>query len=137
MAGVSRPHFLPNTSPQRAQLTYVNAGHNTPILRRASGASSGWSRAAFRSAFCGNAPYEVGIRYAASGDWLVVFTDGVVEAENDRADEYGEQRLLYVVHMGARWLRSMLLQSIMTDLDRFVGGAPQHDDVTCMLVKAS
>jgi serine phosphatase RsbU (regulator of sigma subunit) len=44
---------------------------------------------------------------------------------------------LFVVHTGAELTPSQLLESIMADLDRFVAGAPQHDDVTCMLVKTS
>ena len=82
-------------------------------------------------------PYDAGSVVLQSGDWLVVFTDGVVEAENNLTEEYGEPRLLFVVHSGAALGPSQLLQSIMTDLDRFVAGAPQHDDVTCMLVKAT
>jgi sigma-B regulation protein RsbU (phosphoserine phosphatase) len=72
-----------------------------------------------------------------SGDWLVIFTDGVVEAENTRAEEYGEQRMLFVVNNGAELTPSQVLQNLVADVDRFVAGAPQHDDITCMLVKAS
>jgi sigma-B regulation protein RsbU (phosphoserine phosphatase) len=84
-----------------------------------------------------NAPYTAGTVVLQSGDWLVVFTDGVVEAENNSTEEYGEQRLLFVAHTGAALNPAQLLTSIMTDLDRFVAGAPQHDDVTLMLVKVS
>lgn len=70
------------------------------------------------------------------GDWLAAFTDGVVEAENSRQEEYGEVRLIAMLHSGVMLTPSTLLNSILTDLDRFVGSAPQHDDVTCMLLRA-
>jgi sigma-B regulation protein RsbU (phosphoserine phosphatase) len=66
-----------------------------------------------------------------------VFTDGVVEAENEMGDEYGEQRLLFMVQSGAQLPPLQLLHNITVDLDRFVAGAPQHDDITSMLVKVS
>jgi len=42
-----------------------------------------------------------------------------------------------VVHTGAELMPIQLLESLVADVDRFVAGAPQHDDITCMLVKAS
>jgi phosphoserine phosphatase RsbU/P len=129
--------FLAEYDTATHTLTYVNAGHNAPILRRASGGIERLDRGGIPLGILETATYDAGSVELQSGDYLVVFTDGVVEAENDRADEYGEARLLYVVHMGAELTPTQLLQSIMTDLDRFVAGAPQHDDVTCMLVKAT
>ena len=127
--------FLAEYDPTTRELTYVNAGHNTPILRRASGGIERLEQGGIPLGILESAPYQSGSVVLQSGDYLVVFTDGVVEAENERTDEYGEQRLLYVVHMNAQLAPGQLLQSIMTDLNRFVAGAPQHDDVTCMLVK--
>ena len=80
--------------------------------------------------------YEAGCVILQPGDWLVVFTDGVVEAENSGKEEYGEQRLLNVLQAGVTATPDQLLRRVMGDLDAFVGPTPQHDDVTCMLVKA-
>jgi len=66
----------------------------------------------------------------------VIFTDGVVEAENNAQQEYGEERLTNMLHSGVALTPQVLLNNLMSDLDRFAGGAPQHDDVTCMLLKA-
>jgi phosphoserine phosphatase RsbU/P len=129
--------FLAEYDPTTRELTYVNAGHNTPILRRASGSIERLEQGGIPLGILESAPYQSGSVVLQSGDYLVVFTDGVVEAENERTDEYGEQRLLYVVHMNAQLPPAQLLQSIMTDLNHFVAGAPQHDDVTCMLVKVA
>jgi serine phosphatase RsbU (regulator of sigma subunit) len=129
--------FLAEYEPATRSLTYVNAGHNAPVLRRQSGAMERLDKGGIPLGILETAPYEAGSVVLESGDWLVVFTDGVVEAENDLTEEYGEPRLLFVVHSGATLTPNQLLQSIMTDLDRFVAGAPQHDDVTCMLVKVT
>jgi phosphoserine phosphatase RsbU/P len=129
--------FIAEYDPATRTLVYVNSGHNPPVLRRQSGALERLEAGGIPLGILENAPYTAGSVVLQSGDYLVVFTDGVVEAENDRADEYGEQRLLFVVHSGANLGPAQLLQSIMTDLDRFVAGAPQHDDVTCMLVKVT
>jgi sigma-B regulation protein RsbU (phosphoserine phosphatase) len=129
--------FLAEYDPAARTLTYVNAGHNPPVLRRQSGAIERLEQGGIPLGILENAPYAAGSVVLQGGDWLVVFTDGVVEAENNRGDEYGEDRLLFVAHTGAQLGPSQLLQNITDDLDRFVAGAPQHDDVTCMLVKVS
>lgn len=82
------------------------------------------------------AKYESASVALAPGDWLVIFTDGVVEAENARQDEYGETRLLSTIAAGAASTPAEMLNRLMAELDLFVGNTPQHDDVTCLLVRA-
>ncbi len=122
--------------PQARTFTYVNAGHNPPILRRASGAMERLECGGIPLGILDNPPYSSATVTLQTGDWVVMFSDGVVEAENARNEEYGEDRLNYNIHAGATQSPSMLLQRIMGDIDNFVGTAPQHDDVTCMLLKA-
>jgi len=129
--------FLAEYDPESRTLTYVNAGHNPPILRRRSGSLERLEAGGIPLGILEKATYTAGSTVLQSGDWLVVFTDGVVEAEDTKGDEYGEQRLLFVLHTGAELTPAGLLQNITADLDRFVAGAPQHDDVTCLLVKVS
>ena len=80
--------------------------------------------------------YQSGTVTLAPGDWLVIFTDGLVEAENARADDYGEGRLLTAIEAAKSFSPAELLKRLMTELDLFVGNTPQHDDVTCMLLKS-
>jgi phosphoserine phosphatase RsbU/P len=129
--------FLAEYDPANRTLTYVNAGHNPPVLRRQQGAIERLEAGGIPLGILEKAPYTEGSTVLQSGDWLVVFTDGVVEAENARGEEYSEQRLLFVVHTGAQYAPSQMLKSLNDDLDRFVAGAPQHDDITAMLVKVS
>ena len=127
--------FIGEYDPATHTLAYVNAGHNPPVLRRKSGAIEKLDQGGIPLGILESAPYSAGSVVLQSGDWLAIFTDGVVEAENDRGEEYGEPRLLYVVQTGAEVTPNQLLQSLVADVDRFVAGAPQHDDITCMLLK--
>jgi sigma-B regulation protein RsbU (phosphoserine phosphatase) len=129
--------FLAEFDPVSRTLTYINAGHNAPILRRSTGAIERLSDGGLPLGMWPDKSYEAGNVTLQPGDWLVVFTDGVVEAVNASDEEYGEQRLLNVLQAGVTATPDQLLRRVMSDLDAFVGPTPQHDDVTCMLVKAA
>jgi phosphoserine phosphatase RsbU/P len=85
-----------------------------------------------------NPPYQAGEVTLETGDWLVAFTDGVVEAENQQQQEYGEERFLTMLRWGAGagLTPGVMLQHLLADIDRFEANAPQHDDITCMLLRA-
>jgi phosphoserine phosphatase RsbU/P len=129
--------FIAEFDPASRRLTYVNAGHNHPILRRQSGVIERLGIGGLPLGIMEDALYESGEVILQKGDWLAAFTDGVVEAENSFQQEYGEQRFLTMLHSGAMLTPPMLLNTIMVDLDRFVGNAPQHDDITCMLLNSA
>ena len=82
------------------------------------------------------ASYQSGIVKLETEDWLVIFTDGLIEAVNSRNEEYGEMRLLNLLEGAGGATPTELLRRITADLDAFVGNTPQHDDVTCLLIKA-
>jgi sigma-B regulation protein RsbU (phosphoserine phosphatase) len=129
--------FIAEFDPASRGLTYVNAGHNNPMLRRQNGVIDRLEAGGMPLGIMENVPYESGRVTLQSGDWLVIFTDGVVEAENNQQREYGEERLITMLNWGVTLTPAVLLQSILADLDRFVGTAPQHDDVTCLLLKVA
>jgi hypothetical protein len=118
-------------------LIYVNAGHNPPILRRNTGALERLNDGGIPLGILADAAYQSGAVTLQSGDWLVIFTDGVTEAENAAGEEYGEARLLNVLDANSTMTPALLMQTVMRNLDQFVGDAPQHDDVTLVLLKAS
>ena len=128
--------FIAEYDPASRGLRYVNAGHNPPILRRHTGAIERLEAGGIPLGIEQNAPYESGKVTLASGDWLVIFTDGVTEAENSHADEYDEARLMVILLANQALSPPEMLKAIMQDLDRFVGDAPQHDDITLLLLKA-
>jgi sigma-B regulation protein RsbU (phosphoserine phosphatase) len=129
--------FMAEFDPPSRTLTYINAGHNAPILRRNSGAVERLSVGGLPLGIQADRAYESGKVTLQSGDWLLIFTDGLIEAENSREEEYGESRLLNQLQSGVGSNPDELLRRMMTDLDTFVGPTPQHDDVTCLLLKVA
>ena len=127
--------FLAEFDPVTRKLTYINAGHNTPILRRSTGTVERLTVGGVPLGILAGASYESGSLVLQAGDWLAIYTDGVVEAMNQRDEEYGEQRLLHVLNAGAASTPDEMLRRVISDVDAFVGATPQHDDITCLLVK--
>jgi phosphoserine phosphatase RsbU/P len=128
--------FVADYDPATRALTYVNAGHNLPMLRRKSGAIERLEAGGLPIGIMAEASYLFGTVTLEPGDWLVIFTDGMVEAVNTNDEEYGEERLLQTIAAGVQDTPAQLIQRMMTSLDFFVGNTPQHDDMTCLLVKA-
>jgi len=128
--------FLAEYDPVRRTFDYINAGHNNPILRRAGGQIERLDVGGLPFGIQPEVQYPSATVTLAPGDWLIIFTDGLVEAVNARQEEYGEPRVMNVIEAGKADEPETMLKRLMAELDLFVGTTPQHDDVTCMLVKA-
>jgi sigma-B regulation protein RsbU (phosphoserine phosphatase) len=128
--------FIAEYDPATRGLVYVNAGHNPPILRRQTGAIERLTSGGIPLGIQENAPYESETVTLQCGDWLVIFTDGVTEAENIRQEEYGEARFMVLLYANQTMMPPVLLSTILADIEHFVGNTPQHDDITLMLLKA-
>jgi sigma-B regulation protein RsbU (phosphoserine phosphatase) len=128
--------FLAEYDPARRTFDYINAGHNNPILRRANGSIERLDVGGLPLGILPEANYQAASVTIAPGDWLVIFTDGLSEAENARQEEYGEARLLSNIEAASTTTPTEMLKHLLAALDLFVGNTPQHDDVTCMLLKA-
>jgi len=128
--------FLAEYDPVRRTVDYINAGHNNPILRRASGQIERLDVGGLPFGILPDAKYDSATVTLAPGDWLIIFTDGLVEAENARQEDYGEARLLTAIEAGKSVEPQEMLKRLMAEVDLFVGNTPQHDDVTCMLLKS-
>jgi sigma-B regulation protein RsbU (phosphoserine phosphatase) len=127
--------FFAELDPATGDVTYVNAGHNVPILRKTSGAAERLEAGGIPVGIFAESPYQVGTTRLEGGDWLVIFTDGVVEAVNPKDEEYGEPELIRLVDRRSGSTPAELLRSLLAELDRHVGNTPQHDDITCLLLK--
>ncbi|HZQ52437.1 MAG TPA: PP2C family protein-serine/threonine phosphatase [Bryobacteraceae bacterium] len=127
--------FLAELDPATRQLTYVNAGHNWPVLRRVSGGIERLQTGGLPLGLMRNARYECGRVTLAPGDLLLVFTDGLVEAENDSEEEYGEGRMFVTLNSRQDGSAADVLRDLMSSADGFVGFAPQHDDITCLVLR--
>jgi phosphoserine phosphatase RsbU/P len=129
--------FLAELDPATGDVTYVNAGHNVPILRKSSGLVERLEAGGIPVGILADAPYQMGTTRLESGDWLVIFTDGVIEAVNAKDEEYGEPELIRLVDQSAGLTPAEMLRGLLVELDRYVGNTPQHDDITCLLLKRS
>jgi sigma-B regulation protein RsbU (phosphoserine phosphatase) len=127
--------FFAELDPATGGVAYINAGHNVPILRRKSGVVERLEAGGVPIGIFADAPYQAGTTRLDSGDWLVIFTDGIVEAENAKQEEYGEPQLIRLVDRESGSAPADLLRSLLVELDQFVGNTPQHDDMTCLLLK--
>ncbi len=128
--------FLAEYDAARRTFHYINAGHNNPILRRANGSIERLDVGGLPLGILPEAKYESASVSLTPGDWLVIFTDGLVEAVNAHDEEFDEPRLFSALEANVSATPKEFLDRLMADLDLFVGTTPQHDDVTCLLVKA-
>jgi len=128
--------FLAEYDTVRRTVDYINAGHNNPILRRADGKVERLDVGGLPFGIMPTATYESATVTLAPGDWLIIFTDGLPEAENVRQEEFGEARLLSAIGNLASLDPAEMLKRLLAEVDLFVGNMAQHDDVTVMLIKA-
>jgi sigma-B regulation protein RsbU (phosphoserine phosphatase) len=129
--------FLAEFEPATGHLAYVNAGHNWPVLRRKSGEIERLQTGGLPLGIMLDARYECGNTTVAMGDLLLIFTDGLIEAEDEKEQEYGETRMLGVIDKSLGKSAPEVLKELMVSVDAFVGAARQHDDITCLVLRTS
>ena len=117
----------------RGRLVYCNAGHNAPVLVRADGVERLETGGMVLGLYDG-VPYDEGTVILQPGDCVVLFSDGVSEAMNAEGEEYGDDRLLECLTDTSGPECEACLREIFASVERFTAGAPQHDDVTAMVV---
>ena len=131
--------FYGQYDPASRQLTYVNAGHNPPMLFRCS--DGGWPVCRLETGgtvvgLLESFPYQQAVVTIAPNDILIAFTDGISEAMNDAKDEFGEERLIETIKCCARLSPAEIIAGIMRAADAFVAGAKQNDDMTLVVLCA-
>jgi len=127
--------FIAELDPLTGDLSYLSAGHNPPILKHRDGSVERLKSENIPLGIEVNQTYEVGKASLKPFDILVIYTDGVTEARDEDGAEFGEARLLSLLNSSAEERASLTLSSVMRKLDEFVGAAPQHDDITCLVVR--
>jgi phosphoserine phosphatase RsbU/P len=127
---------LAEYEPAARRLSYVNAGHNAPILRRANGDMEKLDIGGVPLGIQSAAAYETSAKDLRPGDALIFFTDGVVEAFDESGQEFGDGRWLAAIRALPEINAQESLQFLMTTVDAFVGATRQSDDITCMIFRA-
>ncbi|MFT7518324.1 MAG: serine phosphatase RsbU (regulator of sigma subunit)/CHASE2 domain-containing sensor protein [Kiritimatiellia bacterium] len=128
--------WLALLDPHTGQLTYCNAGHNPPYLRRLDGS---WQRLTDRHGPVTGAmedlEYEESTTQIAPGELLFLFTDGVVEAMNAANEFYEEDRLQAVLHSLGDVDSAAATSACFDDVLAFTGDVPRADDITVLTVR--
>ena len=127
--------FFAELDPLSRALAYISAGHNPPLLRRASGQ--------LERLEAGNLPlgidlatkYEQGSAKLAPGDELIIFTDGLIETQNVSEEEFGEERLVEFLKAAPAESAQKTLERLVASVDAFAGHARQYDDLTCLILR--
>jgi phosphoserine phosphatase RsbU/P len=127
--------FLAQLEPTTGELSYVNAGHNLPVLVRKSGSVESLETGGPVLGVFESIAYEKGRTTIEQGDVLVVFSDGVSETWNPADEEFGEARLREVV-VGARGSSAPeILRAVLDAAERFGEGTKATDDRTMIVLK--
>ncbi len=123
-------------NPVTRRLTYVNAGHNAPILRRTNGDLLQLDVGGLPLGIESSVVYQTAELELQPGDALIFFTDGVVEAFNETGEEFGNERWNGAIRSLPNWRAEQTLQHLMKKVDEFVGATRQSDDITCLVFRS-
>ena len=113
---------------------WVNAGHCPTIVARASGEVEWLQPTSFPIGLFPDSEFPQKDCRLLPGDKLVIYSDGVSEAENFSAEQFGEERLKEVVARNASEPARELLQTIQREIKAFTAGAAQRDDLTLLVL---
>ena len=117
--------------------TFVNAGHNPPIhFRAADGTLSELRATGVAMGLMNDADYTQDVVQMASGDLLVLYTDGITEAENARLEMFGVARLEEVILASRAETSAEIISEILRAVKAFTGDHPQSDDITLMVIRS-
>ena len=115
---------------------FANAGHNPPLVRHKDGSFEYLkSRAGFVLAGMEGIRYKKNELQLNAGDEILLYTDGVTEATDANEQLYGEDRLLKLMNTLNGVPADSVCGAVKADVDRFVGDAPQFDDITMVYLR--
>jgi sigma-B regulation protein RsbU (phosphoserine phosphatase) len=129
--------FYAEYDPRSCQLSYVNAGHNPPVILRKSGAACQVLRLETGGPVIGilRQCYRQESFPLEPGDLVVLFTDGVSESMNARNEEWGEDSLIEFAKTCHGLAAFEVMTRILAAAEAFAAGASQHDDMTLVVLR--
>ena len=129
--------FYSEFDPVTLQFSFVNAGHNPPVVLRFSESAAQLFRLSAGGPPVGLLPqalYEGGVFALQPGDRVVLFTDGISESMNKDDQEWGEEALIAVAECSCSRANETV-DRIMSAAQAFAEDAPQHDDMTVVVLQ--
>jgi len=128
--------FVGRYEPGTRRLTYVNAGHNAPLLLRAGGGVERLTPTGTVVGLIEHARYAEAVAELRPGDVLCGYSDGVSEAMTVDDEEFGEARLLDALRAAGEGSAGEVIAGVFARADAFAAGAAQHDDMTVVVARA-
>jgi sigma-B regulation protein RsbU (phosphoserine phosphatase) len=128
--------FYGTLSEKDGTLTYVNAGHNPPIVfRRRNGSLEELMPTGIALGAVEQMHYFSEKIAVETGDIIVMYTDGITESVNTIGEDFGEDRLRMIICENAMHSSKEILTTILDAVSTFSSGLPQFDDITLMVIK--
>jgi serine phosphatase RsbU (regulator of sigma subunit) len=130
--------FLADIDVHTRSFQYVNCGHNPPLLYQAtSGDVVRMNSSCFPVGMFDSDTCEINRAGLGAGDILVLYTDGITEAENSQGEEFGMERLSAVVRQNSSRSAECLMNNIVQSAQEFCQGVGFSDDATVLVVKCT
>lgn len=120
--------------PATGELTYCNGGHNPPLLVRADGSIERLAPGGTILGMLPDLPYRESRTRLDPGDLLAFFSDGIVEAQNEAGEEYGDDRLARTLAACRERGAACAIETARQDVAQWSAGHPPDDDITIVVV---
>jgi sigma-B regulation protein RsbU (phosphoserine phosphatase) len=127
--------FYAELDPQTGALSFINAGHNPPLIVHAAGTIENLASGGLPLGIRPNADYREGRTQLQPSDVLVIYSDGVSEAVSPQGEEFGTERLYQVVSRNLDASAAGIRDRIEAALTKWAQGTPAADDITLVIVK--
>jgi phosphoserine phosphatase RsbU/P len=127
--------FFLSYDPANGECAYVNGGHVDGIVLRRDDTVELLPTTGLPVGLFARAEYEEGRVVLRSGDLLLLYSDGVSEANNTSEEEFGIDRMVDVLRAYRGEPSETIVEQMVLRIDEFAGAAPQFDDITLMALK--
>jgi serine phosphatase RsbU (regulator of sigma subunit) len=127
--------FMAELDPLTGSISFVNAGHNPPLIAHADGTIEQLASGGFPLGILPNVEYDLGQTILEPGDVLVIYSDGVSETANPEGEEFGIERLEAVLRQHITASAARLRDRVENALSSFADSEPAADDITLVIVK--
>ncbi len=127
--------FYAELDPESGALSFLNAGHNPPLIVHAAGTVEQLASGGLPLGIKPDAEYREGRTQLQLGDVLVIYSDGVTEAVSPTGEEFGPTRLYEVVQRNVEASAAGIRDRIESSLTKFAQGTSAADDITLVIVK--
>lgn len=121
--------------PGRKHIDYVNCGHNPPYVLKRDGQMEELREGGLVLGMVDGIKFARGRTKLLPGESLVAFTDGVTEAMNKRGRQFTEKKLERIIKRESKRSASVMLETVIKAVQEHIGGAPQSDDITMLVIR--